>query len=407
MHGKSFLYGLLTGAAVTLVAVVALAALGFVTARSVPSVGLAGSDWTIPDGVPDDGSRDGDAAIAELLTPIRLKHAVPAICAAVVNGQGVVAIGAVGVRKVGDATAVTVEDRWHLGSNTKAMTATLIGRLVEQGKIRWASTLGEIYPELVSSMLPEMKDVTVTQLLAHRSGLTANYNWHDLSRHGTLPQQRYAVVKKAVTETPEFAVGQEYHYSNTGYVVAGAMVEKIAGTSWEDQITALLFEPLGMTTAGFGGVGTRGQIDQPWGHHDNGKPAAFNGPKMDNPLLIAPAGCVHSTMADWAKFVIDQLNGATGKPGLLTPQTYQAIRTPPFGDDYALGWGVHQREWGGGTVLSHGGSNTMNYANVWIAPKRDFAVLVCVNQGGDAGFMASDEAVGALIDAYIKNPVEP
>lgn len=358
--------------------------------------------FSIPNRVFESCPKDGDARITALLEPIRQKYKVPAICAAVVNSEGVVAVGAAGVRKINDTTPVTVNDLWHLGSDTKAMTATLIGRLVEQREIRWESTLAEIFPELASSMRDEMKAVTVKQLLSHRAGLTANYNWQALSREGTLQEQRYAVVKKAVTEKPEFAPGDAYHYSNTGYAAAGAVVEKITGKPWEEQIRTLLFEPLGMTTAGFGGVGTPGKIDQPWGHHDNGKPVAFNGPKMDNPLLIAPAGCVHCTISDWAKFAGDQLKGAMGKPGLLKAETYQAIQTPPFGDDYALGWGVHQRDWGGGEVLTHGGSNTMNYANVWIAPKRDFAFLVCVNQGGDAAFGASDEAIGALIGAYLK-----
>lgn len=112
-----------------------------------------------------------------------------------------------GVRKINDTTPVTVNDLWHLGSDTKAMTATLIGRLVEQREIRWESTLAEIFPELASSMRDEMKAVTVKQLLSHRAGLTANYNWQALSREGTLQEQRYAVVKKAVTEKTGICTG--------------------------------------------------------------------------------------------------------------------------------------------------------------------------------------------------------
>ena len=93
----------------------------------------------------------------------------------------------------------------------------------------------------------------------------------------------------------------------------------------------------------------------------------------------------------------DQLQGARGEPALLKRSTYQVLHTPPFGGDYALGWIVTQRPWGGGTVLNHCGSNTWNFANVWVAPKKDFAVLVCVNQGGDTAFRARDEAVGALV----------
>lgn len=341
--------------------------------------------------------KDGDPKITNLLEPIRQKHKVPAICAAIVNSEGLVAVGAIGVRRSDTDIPVTVNDLWHLGSDTKAMTASMMGRLVEQGALRWDSALAEIFPELTPVMQPELKDVTVIQLLAHRSGLEENYNWHKLSQHGTLPQQRYAAVQKAVSEKPKYTPGSGYHYSNLGYVVAGAVIEKVTSSTWEEQIKTLLFEPLQMTTAGFGGVGTPGQLDQPWGHHSNGTPVSENGPKIDNPQLIAPAGCVHSAISDWAKFVIDQLRGAMGKPALLEPSTYKMIQTPPFADEYALGWGVVQRDWGKGTVLTHSGSNTMNFSNLWIAPNCDFAVLVCINQGGDTTFTASDEAIAALI----------
>jgi hypothetical protein len=85
---------------------------------------------------------------------------------------------------------------------------------------------------------------------------------------------------------------------------------------------------------------------------------------------------------------------------LLKPATYQTLHTPPFGGDYALGWLTAQRDWGGGKVLNHGGDNTMNFANVWIAPQRDFAILVCANQSGDDAFAATDAAVGAVIKLH-------
>jgi len=110
---------------------------------------------------------------------------------------------------------------------------------------------------------------------------------------------------------------------------------------------------------------------------------------------------VHCSIADWAKFVRDQLRGAMGQPGLLKAETYQVLHRPAAGGEYALGWIVTERAWGGGTVYHHAGSNTMNYSNVWIAPKRNFAVLVCTNQGGEAAFGATDEAVGAILGAYL------
>lgn len=351
----------------------------------------------------------GQAIIIELLEPILEKYELPAICAAVVSHQGLVAAGAVGLRKTDAQIPVTIDDLWHLGSNTKAMTAAVIGRLVEQGPLNWTTTLAQVFAELAPEMQEDLKDVTVLDVLSHRAGFEANLNWRllSLTLPGTLAEQRYAVVKKAVTQKTAYRPRSDTLYSNLGYVVAGAIIEKVTGSSWEEQVRTLLFEPLEMHSIGFGGTGTPGKIDQPWGHHDNGKPAPFNGPSMDNPVLIAPAGCMHCTIADWAGFIIDQLRGAMGKPALLKPATYQTMHTAPFGDTYALGWLAVQRDWGGGTVLNHSGSNTMNYANVWIAPNRDFAVLVCTNQGGDNAFAATDEAVGILIDRFVNVPNEP
>jgi len=367
------------------------------TAMALAIVLCGGCQGQIQDKVVVEPPKTKVADISGLLEPIRQKHNVPAICAAVVNSDGIIAIGAVGLRRRGDAASVTTNDLWHLGSDTKAMTAAVVARLVEQKKVRWTVTLAELFPEMADSMHPQLKGVTLLQLLSHHAGLTENLNWRSFASRGDMRRQRQAVLEQALTEKPKYTPGTEAHYSNLGYVVAGIATERISGKSWEDQIQEGLFKPLGMTTAGFGGVGTPGQLDQPWGHRADGSAVEGNGPDMDNALVMAPAGCVHASMTDWAKFIIDQLRGGRGKSALMTPDTYRTLHTPPFGDDHALGWLAVTHDWGDGIVLNHTGSNTMNYANTWLAPQRDFAVLVCINQGGDTAFTASDETVAALI----------
>jgi CubicO group peptidase (beta-lactamase class C family) len=341
----------------------------------------------------------GDPAVTNLLAPIRAKYKVPAMAAALVTSKGLVTVGAVGTRKRGTEIPVTLNDQWHLGSDTKAMTATLVARLVEQGPLRWDSTVAEIFPDLAGGFDPEARTITVLQLLSHHAGLQPN---PDLIRYGGPDgaKERLRVVKDVLAKAPPHKPGTHYEYSNLGYAIAGAITERVTGKNWEQAIREEVFQPLGMTKVGFGGTGTPGQVDQPWGHRENGKPAPGNGPTMDNPPVLDPAGRVHCTIQDWAKFIDDQLRGARGEPALLKPASYQKLQRPPFGGDYALGWIVVERPWGGGTVLNHGGDNTMNFANVWIAPRRDFAVLCCVNQSGDTAFDASDEAVVALINLH-------
>jgi hypothetical protein len=156
-----------------------------------------------------------------------------------------------------------------------------------------------------------------------------------------------------------------------------------------------------MGSAGFGGVGTPGRLDQPWGHGADGRPVSNYGPDADNPPVLGPAGRVHCTLADWAKFIADVLRGARGEKALLDPATYRVLLTPPAGGDYAFGWLVADRDWGGGMVLTHTGSNTMNLAVAWLAPLRNFAVLVVTNQGPPAAAKACDEAAGSLIKLYL------
>jgi CubicO group peptidase (beta-lactamase class C family) len=338
----------------------------------------------------------GDPAVTNLLVPVRQNHQVPAIAAALVTSKGLVTAGVVGTRKRGTEIAATLNDQWHLGSDTKAMTATLVAKLVEKGRLKWESTLAEVFPDLAAGFDAEARTITVLQLLSHRSGLKPN---PDLMVYGGADgaKERLRVVKDELSRAPQHKPGTHYEYSNLGYAIVGAITERTTGKSWEQAMQEEVFTPLGMTSVGFGGVGTPGQVDQPWGHHANAQPVSGNGPAMDNPPVLSPAGRVHCTIQDWARFIADQLRGARGEPALLKAESYKTLQTPPFGGEYALGWIVVERPWGGGTVLNHGGDNTMNFANVWVAPRRDFAVLACVNQSGDTAFQATDEAVGELI----------
>jgi len=299
------------------------------------------------------------------------------------------------VRKAGADAAVTADDLWHLGSNTKAMTATLAGMAVEAGRLRWDSTPGEVFPNAAGLAKSPLAGVTLMQLLTHRSGLPPNLKWRLMKDRGEVLREAAALKLKA-------APGTKFEYSNLGYVLAGHMLEAAFGDTWEDLMRGRLFRPLGMARAGFGGTGAKGEIDQPWPHLENGRPAPENGPAMDNPPVMGPAGVVHAPLVDWALFVAEHLRGAQGRGVLLKAETYRQLHTPPPGGAYAGGWGVVDRKWGGGTVLTHAGSNTMNKSVAWLAPKRDFAVLVCTNQGGDDTTKACDEAASALIRAREK-----
>jgi CubicO group peptidase (beta-lactamase class C family) len=337
--------------------------------------------------------------VTDLLTKVQQKSGVPAIAGAIVTSQGLAAVGVTGVRKRGTEVPATLNDKWHLGSNTKAMTATLVGRLIEQDRLKWDSKLADVFLKKDSEIHADLRGVTVVQLLSHRSGLPANLN---LSKYlgASGRQERRRAVLQELAVPPQSEPGSKFEYSNLGYIIVGGMVERLTGKTWEENMVEHVFGPLKMESVGFGGTGTPGKTDQPWGHMADGSPAPLNGPAIDNPPVMGPAGRVHCTIQDWARYAADYLRGLRDEPALLKSASYKTLSTPTFGGDYALGWVVTRRDWGGGDVLVHNGSNTMNYATVWIAPRRDFAVLICCNQGGDGASKATDAAAAALIGYY-------
>src|SRR5262249_53703034 len=158
-------------------------------------------------------------------------------------------------------------------------------------------------------------------------------------------------------------------YSNQGFTIAGAMLEELTHKTWEELIRKELFEPLHMSSAGFGPPGSTKSIDQPRAHTASGP--VEPGPQADNPPAIGPAGTVHCSLGDWAKFVSAHLRGENGIASVADAKSFNKLHECPEGQSYAMGWGRMPRPWAGGDVLTHSGSNTMWYCVVWIAPAKD------------------------------------
>lgn len=341
--------------------------------------------------------------VSGLLAPIREAYKVPGIVAAVVSADGLVARGADGIRKRGSPEKITIADRFHIGSCTKAFTATLAGTFVEEGKLSWDARVAEVFKD-VPGRHRGWDPVTLEDLLLHRGGAPADLDaggiWGRLCVHtGSPREQRRTLVEEVLELRPAAGVA----YSNAGYAIAGAMMETVAGRPWETLLRERVFEPLGMSSAGFGAPGTAGRVDEPRGHTAQGMPVEV-GPGSDNPPSIGPAGTVHCSIEDWAKFVSLHLRLDDGHPrparaSLLRAETVARLHRAAAGSEppLAMGWAVLDRPWGGGRVLMHTGSNTFWFAVTWIAPRKDFAVLVAVNQGGSPGEEACDQAAAALI----------
>jgi len=348
--------------------------------------------------------------ISESLEPVREEAGLPALAAAVVREGRVIALGAAGLRKYGEEVEATPGDRFHLGSCTKAMTATLAAILVEEGKLRWDSTLGDVFPELLPTMHSDYLYVTLHLLLMHRGGCpnettpkgVSFVSLHNLPEE-TMIERRLHYSRLILKEPPEEEPGTKYIYSNAGYVIVGSMMERVTGLAWEELLQEKLFAPLGITTAGFGAMGSPGSISEPWQHRvreDRILPVG-PGPRSDNPLVIGPAGTVHMSLEDWSRFVAAHLDGRAGVNDLLSPESWEFLHRLPAGGTYACGWVVVEREWAGGEALTHAGSNTMNYALVWASVKKRFAVLVATNIAKEDTPGVLDQLVWSLITRYL------
>lgn len=350
---------------------------------------------------------DPDESLAEGLERLRAGVGVPALGGILFSVDSVLESAVAGVRVAGHPGAVGPDGAWHAGSLTKAMTATLAGVLVEEGLISWDTTILDVFPEWAPEIRPEYGDVRLDELLSHTAGVLGDVSrtpsWPDLwTDPAPLAEQRIRWSKEFLSIPRESARGS-YLYSNAGYVVAGTLLEGVTGEGWEALLADRVWAPLGMAGAGFGAPGREEPHRHPWGHRTGpgGWEGVPPGPLADNPPALGPAGTVHGRMIDLVRFARAHLRGARGEGGLVSPDTWTRMHTPPAASPgYALGWARTTRAWAPGPIYFHHGSNGLWHASVWIAPEAGFGVVTVTNAGGEDGFRAADEAAGLLIRRF-------
>lgn len=330
--------------------------------------------------------------LEQTLAAARDKDRLPAVAAVVqINGR-IEAEAALGLRALGHPDPVTTNDRWHIGSDTKAFTATVIARLVEQGVMRFEDTLATSFPAFANDMNPAYRSITIAQLLTHTAGLPPLTDEKDLPQFlaaiataKDIKSQRIAITRKYLAGAPASQAGK-FEYSNLGFIIAGTAAEARTGKAWEDLVREQIFTPLGIKNAGFGVPAMPGKTDQPWGHNEvAGKlvPVDAADPIADNPPALGPAGTINIALKDWLLFAQDQLDGVHGRGKLLKPEMYRKLHTPVT-ENYAFGWGAKLGPDGVPLILTHSGSNGLWLADIRIMPKHDMIFLVVTNAGNDA-----------------------
>jgi CubicO group peptidase (beta-lactamase class C family) len=330
--------------------------------------------------------------------------ATPGMAALIMRDFRVTGELTAGVRALGSSAPVQRGDRWHLGSDGKAMTATLCARLVERGALAWDDTLDRRLPQLAETMHPSYRDVTLANLLTHRSGLPENITNLDLfgqfyESPAPLPEQRLHYIDLCLREAPAAEKRAAYSYSNTGYLIAGALAERAAGEAFEPLITREVFAPLRMRSVSFNNYGGAGE---PMGHVDG---RIANQPRDANPAMFAPAGGMRMSLSDWARFCIAHMRGEKGASQLLSAETFRYLHTAQDGGHAALGWGSVPQSLGRrGPALTHSGSDGNWNALVVLYPSSGDGVLVVANA---AESMGGDAACSAAIHAIATDLSEP
>ena len=277
-----------------------------------------------------------------------------------------------GARWTGSEEPVAPDAVWHIGSITKSFTATLVLQHVDRGLLSLDAPIGD-YLARSPEMDPSWRALTLRQLLSHRAGLPANAGIGAMRLRATddLHHLRRTVLSGLWSKpvTPGSFV-----YSNVGYVLAGYVLETVSGETWETLVQTEIAAPLNLTSLGFGPP--QGQGDA-WGHRSIlllKRPVDPMRKSADNPAWLGPAGTLHMSLADLAKWGQAHLAACAGAlPQFLSAEACAAMQTE-IADQYGLGWVVP----GDGRIW-HNGSNTMWYALLSIDPTRNQIIAAATN----------------------------
>jgi D-alanyl-D-alanine carboxypeptidase len=334
------------------------------------------------------------------------------IASLVIRSNTIVGMATSGVKHQGGSTPLGPADLWHLGSSTKAITATMIARLVDAGKLSWTTTPVEIFPDWKEMMHPAFRNITIEQLLSHHAGIppftkvkaSPNKTWPKPWPHlsGTAVQQRSQFAALVLKHAPAITPGTKGIYSNAGFVIAAAMAERRTGLSWEDLVTSQVLEPLGMHA--IFGFPLWADRNQPWGHVETKRGfKAVSGGAIQLPPYMLPAGGMAMALADYGRFLQMNLKGLRGEDTeFLSAKTIQRLHSSTMHDQYALGWETSQID--GVPSSVHNGSAGSFYAVVALQPSRDEGVAVVLNSGGERSWEAADALLNALLRRYAAAP---
>ncbi|HEX9889799.1 MAG TPA: serine hydrolase domain-containing protein [Nitriliruptorales bacterium] len=332
----------------------------------------------------------GEADLQQLVTDLRERHGIPGAVAGVLQ-DGQRSLAGTGTANLASGVEMTPDTVFLLGSITKTWMGTMVMRLVDDGTLDLDAPVREYLPDFRLADEDLAQQVTVRHLVTHSSGIDAGDFILECGRNPDAVQ-RY--VEALATAGWLHDPGRWATYNNAGYVVAGRIMEVIAGTGWDDVVRELLLEPLELTRTGLTAdhaVLHRAAV----GHFPSSRPDGLPQPTTAYmlPYSMGPAGATLVTSVDdvlsFAQLHLDQGVTPSGQR-LLEPesvalmQTHQVSVPAPAGTGFGITWGRSERD--GVTVLSHGGGSNGGRAMLYVIPERRFACVAFANHSQSLGF---------------------
>lgn len=334
-----------------------------------------------------------EACVSSLIAEARDRFGIPAIAVAVMNAQTVHAFSVQGHRVHGRPDAATRNDFFHTGSCSKSVLAVMAARLVAQGKVAWDTRFFDLFPEFRESAHPAYAEITLEDLFLCRAGIRAfTYLAVDPLPpiEGAPSPARLKFIEYLVAQPPasrRTRNGFEHLYSNASYTMASAMLERAAQSTYEELVTMLLTDEMGLAVH----IGWPNGIhaDQPWGHLITRDGVESFPPEHEYrlPPLLTPAGDLSMPASDYARYTQWHLQGLRGASDFLSQEAWEHIHFGHAGFSIGVGNGVM----GGRRYSGFDGSAGTFFCRSIVVPESDFAFCILMNAGsGTADMKAVD-----------------
>ena len=315
---------------------------------------------------------------------VRVKNKIPGMAIAVVKADTILEMFTLGYRRNGHPEKIQLDDRFHIGSNTKSMTSFVAGHLVEKGKIDWSTRFIDLYPEWKTMIDPRYWDITLKALLSHRGKIQAF--WTDVEFDSIFIEkqaksvQRKEFNKYALNRSPITPDSMGFLYSNAGYSIAAQMLEKVSDQTWEELMVNVFNDDLNLNI-GFSWP-NKSDEHQPWGHKTvNGKliPCPPNSDDDFSLDWLEPGGDVNISLHNYCKFIQLNLQGLLGNDNYLKSATYDILHNDRNGQIYAYGWANENKD--GRSYSFHSGSAGTFFTHAVIEKSESIAYIFMFNSG--------------------------